>query len=134
MTQETNLTSENLYETAYCHHHLVNNILYVQYKENIAIHLEDAQLIVKNRLQSYKGLTYPVLVRSSKIKILDKEARKYFFSHGTKNISAMAIIETNPLEKVLSNVILDLSGPNIPCRLFLGEKAAIDWLNKFKAA
>jgi hypothetical protein len=119
------------FETEYLWLEFKNGIARAQYKPGVKISLEDARTIVRQRLEQLGDRQYPALVKSTKIKLLDRAAREYLFKEGIVNFKALAFIEKKSLEKMLGNAMLRISRPGIPCRIFSTEEEALEWLSQF---
>ncbi|WKN30613.1 hypothetical protein PZB74_16750 [Porifericola rhodea] len=123
--------NSNKFETDYFYAELNDNIVTVQYKPNLHLKLEDAKRIVSERLEHFGDLKTPVLIRSSRIKSIDKQAREYLFSEGLINITAIALVETSTVEKVLTTIVFNFNKPKIPHKVFSNQQDALKWLRKF---
>ena len=121
----------NYLETQYYVAQLHENILHVQYKSHIRITLEDAEEIVAQRLAFFKDLQSPVLVKSAKVKSVDKEARSFLFQEGLTNIKALAFIEGHNMDRVLATFLFGFKSPDVPCEMFENEEKALVWLRQY---
>lgn len=69
----------------------------------------------------------------SALKNPSKEARDYL---GTPEVVALlkanAIVANSTLPKIIGNLYLMFSKPNIPTKIFTDEAAALAWLQQFK--
>ncbi|SDL81312.1 SpoIIAA-like [Catalinimonas alkaloidigena] len=120
-------------ETEYFVSELSDDIIFVQYKPNIHIRLEDAQRIVSERQKFYGNIQVPVLIKNARIKGIDKPAREYLFSkeRGLKDIKAIAIVCSNVVSKLLITFIFHHHRPAIPHKMFTEEAKAISWLKQY---
>lgn len=123
--------NQNKFENDYFYAELNDNIVTVQYKPNLHLKLADAQRIVSERLEYFGNLKTPVLIKSSRIKSIDKQAREYLFNEGLVNITAIALVETSTVEKVLTTIVFNFNKPRIPHKVFSSNQDAIKWLRKF---
>lgn len=121
----------NYLETQYYVAELDENILHVQYKSLIRINLDDAKAIVTQRLAFFKDLQFPVLIKSAKVKSVDKEARNFLFREGLINVKAVAFIEGYNMDRVLATYLFGLKSPDIPCEMFETEEKAVAWLRQY---
>ncbi|MDF9796903.1 hypothetical protein OKW21_002166 [Catalinimonas alkaloidigena] len=119
------------FENDYFYAELNDDIVTVQYKPNLHLKLDDAKRIVSERLEYFGDLKTPVLIKSSRIKSIDKQAREYLFSEGLINITAIALVETSTVEKVLTTIVFNFNKPKIPHKVFSDNQDAIKWLRKF---
>ena len=118
-------------ETQYYVAELYNNVLHVQYKPNLHITLADAEAIVAQRLEFFKGLHCPVLIKSAKVRSVDKKARNFLFQKGLVNIKAVAFVEGHNMDRVLATFLFGLESPDIPCQMFEDETKALAWLRQY---
>lgn len=107
---------------------LVAGIIEVQYKDGVYITLEEAKHIVEERLAFFGDNSYPFLLKSSKLKGMDRAARKYFFGEGLANIKAMAFVPGNKVGKMITTVLITFERPKIPYKVFKTHDEARDWL------
>lgn len=71
----------------------------------------------------------PVMVDMSGIRAETREARHYFASdEAVARYSAVAIVVSSPLSRVIANFFMRLTQHRRPTRLFTDERAAADWL------
>lgn len=108
-----------------------NGILFFIYKENTSIDLKVARLLVKARLELQGEKEYPVLCDIRGLFDVTKEARDYMAFEGTVNVSALALVIDNPVNKVISEVFMKANNPNAPVEVFLLEEEAVNYLKKF---
>lgn len=79
----------------------------------------------------YIGKHYPIIIDSSDIHSMSREARKHFSTNGrVTSINSMAIVVSSPISKVIGNFFLGLNKPEVPARLFNNEKEALVWLKE----
>lgn len=122
---------EKILDNQYCTAQLIDGIVEVQYKAGLHITLTEAKEIVKARLDFFGELQFPTLLKSSRIKTIDKAARDFLFKEGQVNITAMALIQTSKVEKVVVNIIQTYNKPSIPCKAFESEESARKWLRQY---
>lgn len=118
-------------ETQYYVAKLLEGILFVQYKPMVRISLEDAQVIVADRLKTFRDAHVPVMIRIGKVKSIDKEARSFLFKEGLVNIKAVALIDEHNHDSVLATFLLGVEPPSVPCKTFDDEQKATAWLRQF---
>lgn len=123
--------NQKKFENDYFYAELNDEIVTVQYKPNLHLKLDDAKRIVSERLDFFGDLQTPVLIKSSRIKSIDKQAREYLFSEGLVNITAIALVETSTVEKVLTAIVFNFTKPKIPHKVFSNNQEAIKWLRKY---
>lgn len=115
------------YLTARC----VDGIIEVQYKDNVYITLKEAKYIVEERLKFFGDEQYPCLLRSSRLKGIDRAGRNYLFSEGLLNLLALALVPNNKVEKMLTTILVNFERPEIPCRVFKSHDEARTWLKQY---
>ncbi len=121
----------NYLETQYYVAELHESILHVQYKSHIRITLKDAEAIVAQRLAFFKDLQFPVLIKSAKVKSVDKDARSFLFQEGLVNVKAVAFIEGHNIDRVLATFLFGFKFPDVPCEMFENEEKALAWLRQY---
>jgi len=122
-----NKTFDTDYVTAQC----VDGIVEVQYKEDVYITLREAEYIVKERLKFFGNEKYPCLLRSSRLKGINRAGRNYFFGEGLVNLLALALVPKNKVEKMLTTILVTFERPKIPCRVFKSHDEARGWLKQY---
>ncbi|MEQ9438627.1 MAG: hypothetical protein RIG62_06245 [Cyclobacteriaceae bacterium] len=112
----------------------IDGIMQVEYRPLIDITLPDAQRIVEDRTRFFKNLQFPVLIKNSKIKSIDKAARDYLFDlhYGLKDIRAIAFVETSRVDQIIIRMIFHRHTPAIPHRSFHNEADAMRWLEQYR--
>lgn len=122
-----------LLETKYYKSELRENIIWVEFKSNLHLTLEDAERIVAERLFYYQDLQAPVLIKNAKVKNIDKAAREYLFEKekGLKNLKAVAVVYSNVVNKLLATFIFHHHTPSIPHKMFTDEQKAREWLQQY---
>lgn len=107
------------------------SIMLLTYKKDLAVDLDTAKNIVKERLKIYDGRDYPTLVDIRYAKLFTKEARDYFAIEGVKGMKALAIVTGGYLTVVTANLFITFSKPLVPTRAFRTQEAALKWLQQF---
>lgn len=118
-------------ETQYYVAELQDSIMYVQYKPLVNINLEDAKEIVAQRLRHFKDLQFPVLIKSAKVKSVDKPARKFLFNQGLINVKAVAFVEGRNMDRMIATFMFGFETPRVPCQSFNNEAEAVTWLRQY---
>lgn len=111
-----------------------DGIVYVQYNDYLYISMEDARVIVEDRVRFFGDLKFPVLIRNAKIKGIDKDARDYLFDtqKGLKNVTAMGFVELNKVDRIMLKIIFHQHTPGIPHQAFDNETDAVAWLAQYR--
>ncbi|MCM4167371.1 hypothetical protein KCTC52924_02953 [Arenibacter antarcticus] len=108
-----------------------NGILYFTYKENVVIRLEEVIRIVADRLKLQQGKPFPILCNTIGIKTMEKDARLYFATEGSKLTIAVALISDNPLSQILTNMYVVGGLPSAPTKIVANEKEGLEFLSGF---
>jgi len=86
--------------------------------------------ILKSELKDY--LPLPALIDLKDMKSTKKELRDYMSGDElTAIITATAIITGSGLSKIVGNLFLSFSRPQIPTKLFSDEAKAVEWLQQY---
>ena len=98
-------------------------------KLNAEVSLEDAMENSKVVNGFYVNEKFPLLIDARGIKSISREARSFFTTNGRETSTmAFGIIIDSAVSKVVGNFFLGINKPVIPTKLFLNEKAAVEWL------
>lgn len=122
---------ETKLDTTYFSAECINGIVEIQYKGELYLTLDLAREIVEARLLSFGDRDYPYLLKSSRLKGMDRAARKYFFSEGLKKMNAMAMVPDNKVGQMLTTFLIAFERPPIPCKVFRTHEEARKWLEHF---
>ncbi len=96
--------------------------------------MADARESMAAYLTINQGRQRPMLVDTSTMKSLAREARHYYASEEAASLAtAVALIVGTPVSRVLGNFYLGLSNPQLPTRLFVSEAEAVEWLKGYIA-
>jgi len=81
------------------------------------------------------GIRRPMLSRVLAPGPMTNEARAYYASEeAARGLSALAMVTTSVLGRIVANLLMGLSSTPIPMRLFSSEQAARNWLRGFEPA
>ena len=95
------------------------------------IQLQDAKENTARVIEVSGGSNYPILVDLREIKSISKEARDHFSMRGRKpNVTAIAMVVSSPLSRIIGNFFLGLNRPTVPTRMFTAESEAILWMKR----
>lgn len=122
---------DKVLDTEYLTAECVDGIVEVQYKDNVFITIEEARHIVQERLNFFGDHQFPCLLKSSKLKGIDREARKYLFTEGVTNLLAIALVPNNKVGLMLTTIMVNFEKPDIPCRVFKSHEDARRWLKQY---
>jgi hypothetical protein len=122
------------FKNDYVHLTLKDNILHVNYTENLIITLPIAKEIVNNRIwfQLQHQHNSIAMVGQLNIKYADKKAREYLACEGAERLTAAAFFSNSLVAKTLLRIFLIVENPPIPIRLFDNEKSAVAWIQNYK--
>lgn len=98
-------------------------------KLNAEVSVEDAMENSKVVNGFYVNEKFPLLIDARGIKSISREARSFFTTNGREtNTMAFAIVIDSSVSKVVGNFFLGINKPAVHTKLFLNEKAAVEWL------
>ena len=109
----------------------IDGIARTKVKPNSEVVLEDAK---ENSVavNSFELNSYPLIIDTTQIKSITKEARDYFSMKGRDSkVNGLAIIIKSPLSKIIANFFMGLNKPIVPVKLFTNENDAIDWCKPY---
>lgn len=92
--------------------------------------IEDARAAMEAMAQLTGGRPSPLLVDMHDVGPQDRRTRAEWTSRSDLQ-SAVALIVGSPLSRVLGNLLLTVSKPQFPVRLFDNEAAAVAWLLRY---
>ncbi|MCK4763576.1 MAG: STAS/SEC14 domain-containing protein [Candidatus Aminicenantes bacterium] len=94
--------------------------------------LDDMKEIIAAQFEFTKEKKVPLLVDMRTIKSTTRDARVYASSEKTEDaVSAVALLVSSPVSKVLGNFFIGVNKPPYPRKLFTSETNAVEWLKKF---
>ncbi|MFN6945324.1 MAG: hypothetical protein ACK4ND_10275 [Cytophagaceae bacterium] len=110
-----------------------DGIVYACFLNNCSIDLKKAKIIVQERLNMHEGIECPVIVFGN-IKYADRHAMNHM-SQGDaiKLVTAVAIIVSNPAQKVMASFYQIIGNPKTQLKIFLKKNEAIEWLKSIGA-
>ncbi|KAF0164831.1 MAG: hypothetical protein FD157_1995 [Rhodocyclaceae bacterium] len=109
-----------------------DGIVRIMWIPGAEVTLEDAEESMAAYLQINQGKRRPMVVDTSQMKSLAREARHLYASEeAAKVASAVGLIVGTPVSRVLGNFYLGLSNPHLPTRLFDSESEALEWLKGY---
>ena len=94
--------------------------------------LEDAVAAMDDISRLTGGKRCPLLVDAHDAGPMDKPARSEFVRRSDL-VTAVAILVSTPLSRIMGNFFIAVSKPVAPTRLFADEPAAVNWLREFTA-
>ena len=101
-------------------------------KKDAEITIEDSRANTVAVETFFYGKKYPLIIDSTEIKSITKEARDHFSMKGRKTVvSALAIIIKSPLSRIIGNFFMGLNKPVVPVKLVDSEKEAVKWIKQY---
>lgn len=102
-------------------------------KSNAEITLDDAIANSKAVNDLFKEKKFPLLVNSTKIKSMSREARRYLaITDRSTHITAFAVVADSFLSMIIVNFFFKFNKTGVPARMFTNEENALKWLEKYK--
>jgi hypothetical protein len=109
------------------------DIIFVEYGQNLDVTLTLAEEIVANRIDFTTGKNHYVIFDTGTVKSLTSDAKSYLLnpSTGTKNILGAAFIASNPVAALIANIFIK-SSKNFPAKFFSKKTDALNWIKELK--
>jgi hypothetical protein len=109
------------------------NIVFIEYCQNLKVNLVFAEEIVSSRLDFTEGKKHYVILDVTNIKSVTQEAKVYLLNPetGIKNILGAAFIAGNPVAALIANIFIK-PPKNFPSRFFSKKTDALKWINELK--
>lgn len=123
---------DSCYENDYAHFCIRGNILFFEYKPNVAIDLTVAQRIVADRIQIQNEKAYPILCDIRGIVDSDKAARDYLAQSGSVLTKAVGLVVNQSVSLIMTSFYLKICKPSVPTKIFTDESAALAFLETYK--
>lgn len=90
---------------------------------------QDAEEALAAEVAALAGRRMPLLARLNGVASMDRDARRVFGSASPDSgITALALLATSPVQRVVANFFLTINPPAIPARMFTDEPSARRWL------
>lgn len=127
MTPETP-KDRQIYESEIARYWIDDNGFLVSISKNITRTVENigANVELVKRITNNKPV--PLLIYLTNSPVPDKQTRKFSAEQVPNIYSAMAMVASSGLSKLIMNMVFGLKKPPIPMKSFSDSKAAIDWL------
>jgi hypothetical protein len=107
-----------------------DGIVVVEWVPKITAFLEDATACLEATAQVTGGRRCPLLVNMLDTGPQDRKTRAEW-TRRSDLLSAVALVVSTPLSRVVGNLFLSVSRPPFPVRLFDNEASALTWLKDF---
>lgn len=95
------------------------------------LRFEDAVASIEAMTALTGGHRAPLLVDASAVGSQDRAARNEFVKRGDL-VSAVALVVTTPLGRLMGNFFVAVSKPRVATKLFDDEATAVRWLKEFE--
>ncbi len=94
---------------------------------------DDAVEAIKAQKILGEGTRRPLLADVGLIKTMERKARLYLGGkEAASAVSAVAIIVSSPVARVIANFFMGMNKPLYPTRMFSDTEVALKWLREFK--
>ncbi|HUX71946.1 MAG TPA: hypothetical protein VMV41_15615 [Cellulomonadaceae bacterium] len=107
-----------------------DGVVQLVWAPQVSMGLEDAIAAIDAMTTLTNGRRSPLLVDTHDAGPQDRPARIEFARRGDL-MSAVALIVSTPLSRMMGNFFLTVSKPMAPTRLFDDEASAVAWLKEF---
>ena len=107
-----------------------DNIIHIDILPNAELVLQDSNEIYDAVMKVSEGNIYPLLIDSTSIVSMDREARKRFSNETV--VTAVALLVGTPLSKIIGNFFIGLNKTSIPFKIFTSKTDALEWLAAFR--
>jgi hypothetical protein len=107
-----------------------DDIVQLVWSPGTVIGLEDAVAAIAAVATLSGGRQHPMLVDVQQAGQVDRAARVEL-TRGGDQVSAVGAIVGTPLSRMMGNLIMNVSRPPMPMRLFDDEASAVAWLQTF---
>lgn len=108
-----------------------DGILFGKYKVS-KIDLEAAKKATVFRKQITNGKKLPSIANISMVKEVTKETREYFSDEAGDDLTALAVIVSNPVTRMMGNFFLKFHQPKYPFKFFSDTSSAKQWITDYK--
>jgi hypothetical protein len=108
-------------------------IIMAEFDDGAELDIEDARASTRAMTEVSGGEERPLLVDFSNLKSQTKECREYYAKdpEHIKTYSAVALLVSSPLSRIIANFFLGINKPIKPTRLFEDRGAAVEWLKQY---
>ena len=108
-------------------------IIVAEFDDGAQLDLEDAKASTAAMIEVTGGEPRPLLVDFSNLKSQSRECREYYSKdpHHITTYTAVAILVSHPLSRIIANFFLGINKPLKPTKLFEDRKIAMEWLGEF---
>jgi hypothetical protein len=109
------------------------DIVFIEYCQNLEVNLNFAEEIVASRLDFTEGKKHYVVLDVTNVRSVNQEAKTYLLdpNAGTKNILGAAFIAGNPVAALIANVFIK-PPKNFPSKFFSKKTDGYRWIKELK--
>lgn len=119
------------FENDFISFELRDGILFGRYKVT-RLDLKAAESATEFRIEVMKGEKTPAVADISTIKHVDKASFRFLSSpRAGEGLSALGIIISNPVTRMVGNFFVKFHQPEYPFRFFTNVEEATEWIKKF---
>ena len=104
-----------------------DGVVEIAWAPHIPSGLEDARAVIAAMSELTGGRAAPLLVHTTDAGPQDRAARMEFIRH-QEVVAAVALVVGNPLSRMMATFFINVSGPEVPIKLFEDAEAAAAWL------
>jgi hypothetical protein len=106
-----------------------NDVVFVEFPKDLQVTIDMAKEMVAARLHFTQNRKHYLILDMSNIKNITNEAKNYMQmpEGGLKNILGAALIASNPVSVLISNVFVK-TPKNFQAKFFQNKKDALDWI------
>jgi hypothetical protein len=110
-----------------------SDIVFAEFPANLKVDLEEAQEIVRNRLQFTQNKPHYLISDTTNVRQVTAEAKEFLQrpAGGLKNILGAAFIGSNPVAVLIANIFIK-TPKNFQARFFPSREAAFAWIEEHK--
>ncbi|UGU17939.1 hypothetical protein LS482_08665 [Sinomicrobium kalidii] len=108
-----------------------NGILYIVYKPDTILDLDNARKITADRLLLQRQRVYPIFVDFRGVRYAKRAAREYFAREGSVLMRAVGVFLAFPYNQAIVNFYLEANTPPVPTRSFTDKPSTLNYLKSF---
>ena len=110
-----------------------SNIVFMEFRPNLKVDLQEAREIVSNRLEFTRNRKHFLILDVTNVRRLTAEAKVFMQrpETGMKNILGAAFTAGNPVAALLANIFIK-TPKNFHARFFTNREAAVAWIEQYK--
>ena len=111
---------------------LENNIVHIYNKPTDNLRLEVALLNIELSSRVTAGVSRPILIDMTYIKLMERAAREAYVATVTTNyVTAATLITRIGISRIMGNFFIGFNRAEVPTRMFNDYTTPLSWLKKF---